>query len=175
MEVKLRSRTAAARYFSVDSVRFPNGTAGARQFGGPHCASRPLTLQGNVGRAQNRRSTYCGANLARVRMHALTRPLRCIIAGGILVCLTLLPRAIAQSENSAHACVPKLLFRNPVRDGAADPSLVWDRAKGRWLMFYTNRRADLSSNDSNGVGPRHQNRHRGIEETRYHMALRRHG
>jgi len=35
----------------------------------------------------------------------------------------------------------KPLFRDPVFDGAADPSLVWNAARGRWWMLYTNRRA----------------------------------
>jgi hypothetical protein len=38
---------------------------------------------------------------------------------------------------------PKPLFRDPVHDGAADPVLVWDRAGKKWLMFYTNRRANV--------------------------------
>ena len=38
---------------------------------------------------------------------------------------------------------PKPLFRDPVYDGAADPTLVWDRAERKWLMFYTNRRANV--------------------------------
>src|SRR5580704_1361533 len=45
------------------------------------------------------------------------------------------------------AAVP--LFRDPVHDGAADPVVVWNRAKKAWWMFYTNRRADLA--DTNGV------------------------
>jgi protocatechuate 3,4-dioxygenase beta subunit len=45
------------------------------------------------------------------------------------------------------ALVP--LFRDPIHDGAADPVVVWNRARKRWWMFYTNRRADLA--DTNGV------------------------
>jgi len=36
---------------------------------------------------------------------------------------------------------PKPLYRDPVFDGAADPVLCWNRAEGKWFMFYTNRRA----------------------------------
>jgi len=36
----------------------------------------------------------------------------------------------------------KPLFRDPVHDGAADPSLCWNREEGKWFMFYTNRRAN---------------------------------
>lgn len=38
---------------------------------------------------------------------------------------------------------PKPLFRDPIYDGAADPVLVWDRTGKKWLMFYTNRRANV--------------------------------
>ncbi len=34
------------------------------------------------------------------------------------------------------------LFRDPVFDGAADPSLVWNPHRKSWWMFYTNRRAN---------------------------------
>ncbi len=37
----------------------------------------------------------------------------------------------------------KPLFRDPVHDGAADPVLYWNRAEGKWFMFYTNRRANI--------------------------------
>ncbi|WJH34778.1 glycosyl hydrolase [Paenibacillus sp. CC-CFT747] len=33
------------------------------------------------------------------------------------------------------------LFRDPLFDGAADPVVVWNRAKQEWWMIYTNRRA----------------------------------
>ncbi len=45
------------------------------------------------------------------------------------------------------ATVP--LFRDPIHDGAADPVVVWNRARKTWWMLYTNRRADLA--DNNGV------------------------
>jgi hypothetical protein len=41
------------------------------------------------------------------------------------------------------AVAPKPLFRDPVYDGAADPIVVWNRANGKWWMFYTNRRANV--------------------------------
>lgn len=37
---------------------------------------------------------------------------------------------------------PAPLFRDPVHDGAADPTLVWNREERRWWILYTNRRAD---------------------------------
>jgi GH43 family beta-xylosidase len=43
----------------------------------------------------------------------------------------------------------KPLFRDPVHDGAADPSVVYTGSFGRWYMFYTNRRANYP--DGKGV------------------------
>jgi len=37
----------------------------------------------------------------------------------------------------------KPLFRDPVFDGAADPTLIWNPQVKRWWMFYTNRRANV--------------------------------
>jgi hypothetical protein len=56
----------------------------------------------------------------------------------------------AQDVNTSDEIkvAPKPLFRDPVHDGAADPSLIWNRAGKKWMMFYTNRRADLP-----GAGP----------------------
>jgi hypothetical protein len=53
----------------------------------------------------------------------------------------------------AHAAdaAPKPLYRDPVFDGAADVSIVYDRAAKLWKMFYTNRRATLKLPDPNDV------------------------
>ncbi len=37
---------------------------------------------------------------------------------------------------------PAPLFRDPVFDGAADPSLIWNDRERAWWIFYTNRRAN---------------------------------
>jgi len=37
---------------------------------------------------------------------------------------------------------PAPLYRDPVFDGAADPSLIWDDKERAWWVFYTNRRAN---------------------------------
>ena len=39
----------------------------------------------------------------------------------------------------------KPLFRDPVYDGAADPTVIWNRAEKEWFMFYTNRRANMTN------------------------------
>lgn len=43
----------------------------------------------------------------------------------------------------AGVLAPKPLYRDPVYDGAADPTIVLDRAANKWVMFYTNRRANV--------------------------------
>lgn len=58
-------------------------------------------------------------------------------------CLSL--AACAQGPRQAD----KPLFRDPVYDGAADPIVVYNRQKGTWWMFYTNRRANAEG--CNGV------------------------
>lgn len=42
------------------------------------------------------------------------------------------------------ALAPKPLYRDPVFDGAADPSIIFNRAEKKWWMFYTNRRANVA-------------------------------
>lgn len=46
---------------------------------------------------------------------------------------------------------PRPLYRDPVHDGAADPSLIYNRHTQRWEMFYTNRRATLRLEDPKDV------------------------
>lgn len=46
--------------------------------------------------------------------------------------------------------VPKSpLFRDPVHDGAADPVVVYNKKEKAWYMFYTNRRANVSTQGTN--------------------------
>ena len=46
-----------------------------------------------------------------------------------------------QARADAGRLAPAPLYRDPVFDGAADPSLVWNDAERAWWVFYTNRRA----------------------------------
>jgi sucrose-6-phosphate hydrolase SacC (GH32 family) len=39
----------------------------------------------------------------------------------------------------------KPLFKDPIFDGAADPSIIWNKKEKKWFMFYTNRRAKDST------------------------------
>ncbi|MET0268211.1 MAG: family 43 glycosylhydrolase [Duganella sp.] len=47
------------------------------------------------------------------------------------------------ADGSLQAPASKPLFRDPVFDGAADPSIIYSQAEQKWLMFYTNRRANV--------------------------------
>ena len=58
------------------------------------------------------------------------------------------PKAAAETVLNG---APKPLYRDPVYDGAADASLVFDHARKEWVMFYTNRRASLKFADPKDV------------------------
>lgn len=55
------------------------------------------------------------------------------------------------AQSAAGTLAPAPLYRDPVHDGAADPSIVRDAANGEWVMFYTNRRADIAVEDAKDV------------------------
>ncbi len=38
---------------------------------------------------------------------------------------------------------PAPLFRDPIHDGAADPTLIWNRHEQAWWLLYTSRRANV--------------------------------
>ena len=40
---------------------------------------------------------------------------------------------------------PAPLFRDPIFDGAADPTIIWNPAEQAWWLFYTNRRANVEA------------------------------
>jgi hypothetical protein len=44
--------------------------------------------------------------------------------------------------------IPAPLFRDPIYDGAADPTIIWNREEKAWWILYTNRRANV---DCQGV------------------------
>lgn len=58
---------------------------------------------------------------------------------------------ICSGWTQAAGTVPKPLYRDPVFDGAADVSIVYDRAAKLWKMFYTNRRATMKLPDPKDV------------------------
>jgi len=44
---------------------------------------------------------------------------------------------------AADRLAAKPLFRDPVYDGAADPTIIWNSHDGKWYMLYTVRRANV--------------------------------
>lgn len=70
---------------------------------------------------------------------------RFVLLGSFFAAATAFAAEPAATPAAAPAgnIAPKPLFRDPVFDGAADPSIVYDRAEKKWLMFYTNRRANV--------------------------------
>lgn len=63
-----------------------------------------------------------------------------LLLGALAVSGCATPSAVG---DTGPVVAPKPLFRDPVFDGAADASIVYDRAEKAWKMFYTNRRASL--------------------------------
>ncbi len=53
----------------------------------------------------------------------------------------------AQEIYSKGKIASKPLFRDPVYDGAADPTIIWNKQEKKWFMFYTNRRANVKGLD----------------------------
>ena len=54
--------------------------------------------------------------------------------------------AVSKSDNGARFDIeqaPAPLFRDPVFDGAADPTVIWNKQTKEWLVYYTARRASL--------------------------------
>jgi hypothetical protein len=70
---------------------------------------------------------------------------------GILLLMILfsLPPNVFTQSNKKDKVAAKPLFRDPVCDGAADPTVIWNHKEKKWFMFYTNRRANV--NGLNGV------------------------
>lgn len=61
----------------------------------------------------------------------------------IFVSVALAFSLIAPMAVYAQSSAPKPLYRDPVYDGAADVSIIYDARAKNWKMFYTNRRATL--------------------------------
>lgn len=68
-------------------------------------------------------------------MKLILRCLACLLAGWIVA------GCAATGVPDVGMVADKPLFRDPIFDGAADPVVVYNPARGRWWMFYTNRRA----------------------------------
>lgn len=53
------------------------------------------------------------------------------------------------AQEQTEPVAPKPLYSDPVYDGAADPTVIWNEKEKKWFMFYTNRRA--SDQNARGV------------------------
>lgn len=58
-------------------------------------------------------------------------------------------RSVSETQSVQSKAAPKPLYRDPVYDGAADPTVVWNPHTSSWFMYYTNRRANMP--DPEGV------------------------
>jgi len=67
---------------------------------------------------------------------------RILIAALAGACLLAFGGASPAFRKDATRVPPAPLFRDPVFDGAADPSLIWNDQERAWWVFYTNRRAN---------------------------------
>ena len=94
------------------------------------------------------RQTACGS--ARVRF--LCSVLVTAALGAFLIGAP--PRLAAQQTSgparprglrpaNTEQSTPAPLYRDPIYDGAADPTLIWNPARKAWWMLYTQRRAKL--------------------------------
>ena len=60
----------------------------------------------------------------------------------LLIFIVLMPDFLFGQITKQVKFADKPLFRDPVYDGAADPTVIWNRKENKWFMFYTNRRAN---------------------------------
>jgi hypothetical protein len=67
---------------------------------------------------------------------------RILIVTVAWACLFVAACADAGHRSGTGRTAPAPLYRDPVFDGAADPSLIWNDQERAWWVFYTNRRAN---------------------------------
>jgi beta-xylosidase len=58
---------------------------------------------------------------------------------------------VVAADARAGKVAAKPLFRDPAYDGAADPTVIWNRQEKKWFLLYTNRRANVPVAASPGV------------------------
>jgi|WetSurMetagenome_2_1015567.scaffolds.fasta_scaffold00006_135 sucrose-6-phosphate hydrolase SacC (GH32 family) len=64
-----------------------------------------------------------------------------------LLLLILAPATVTSQKKGDLKIASKPLFHDPVFDGAADPTVIWNREEKKWFMFYTNRCASKQGLD----------------------------
>ena len=67
-----------------------------------------------------------------------------LLLPALISACSFLSAPVANGVHTQGALAPKPLYRDPIYDGAADPSIIFNTAEKKWLMFYTNRRANMA-------------------------------
>ena len=65
----------------------------------------------------------------------------------LLMILLLFTEVTSGQTGKTEKIASKPLYRDPVYDGAADPTVIWNRNEKKWFLFYTNRRANVQGLD----------------------------
>lgn len=65
----------------------------------------------------------------------------------MVIGMTFLSASLALPQKNKNRIADKPLFRDPVYDGAADPTVIWNKKEKKWFMLYTNRRANAPGLD----------------------------
>lgn len=65
----------------------------------------------------------------------------------LIICWLLVPSGLMGQKTENSGIADKPLFRDPIFDGAADPTIIWNQNEKKWFMFYTNRRANAPGLD----------------------------
>ena len=65
----------------------------------------------------------------------------------IVLVLFQLPANLNAQNKTNGKLADKPLYRDPIFDGAADPTIIWNGNEKKWFMFYTNRRANVPGLD----------------------------
>ncbi|KDN54217.1 family 43 glycosylhydrolase [Flavobacterium seoulense] len=63
----------------------------------------------------------------------------------IIFILLTFASAFTNTNAQESQTASKPLYRDPIYDGAADPTLIWNKKEKKWFMFYTNRRTNIES------------------------------
>lgn len=78
-----------------------------------------------------------------MKINSINTIQRFVILVILCSCFPLFAQNSQKKEEGKLADKP--LFRDPVFDGAADPTIIWNSKEKKWFMFYTNRRANIES------------------------------
>lgn len=77
------------------------------------------------------------------KLSALWQAVLVVIVLAMIYAVTPATIATASSTTPKGKLAAKPLYRDPVMDGAADPTVIWSSTYKKWFMFYTSRRANV--------------------------------